>query len=134
MACQKIKLLSWVRFKFEFSNFLNFNLFKLLAIPLLPIQVILSFGISRFTTGRFPMSFYMKAYQLRLFCSVLLIAVVYATPKIIVDSQSIPIYYYVGITFVYLLYQVLDFASTLKNCIDNEFYHFVAPFSLYVCG
>lgn len=79
----------------------------LLAIPLLPIQIILSFVISRFTAGRFPMSFYMRAFLFRLFCSILMFSYVYATPLMIGKGESIPLYYYIGITTVYLLYQVI---------------------------
>lgn len=79
------------------------------------------------------MSFYMKAYQMRLFCSVLMMAFVYATPKIIGDSQSIPFYYYVGITFVYLLYQVLECDNT-KIALIMFIVTFLAPLSVNVCS
>lgn len=78
----------------------------LLAIPLLPLQILLSFIISRFTTGRHPMSFYMKAFKLRIFISIFMFLYLYMSPSMIGDGKSIPYYFYIGITSVYVLYQV----------------------------
>jgi hypothetical protein len=96
-----------VRFEINFEKKANFskkNYFT--AIPFLPIQILLAFLISRYTTGRYPMTFYMKAFKLRIGVAILLASYLYMTPKIIGNGDSIPWYYYVGITTVFLLYQV----------------------------
>jgi PAT family acetyl-CoA transporter-like MFS transporter 1 len=37
----------------------------LLAVPLTPLQMILPFVISKYTTGRQPLNIYVKSYPLR---------------------------------------------------------------------
>jgi MFS transporter, PAT family, solute carrier family 33 (acetyl-CoA transportor), member 1 len=80
----------------------------LLSIPLVPVQIILPFVISRFTTGPFPMTFYIKAFPYRLIMTVVIGVFVYATPMMLAGrgGDDIPIYYYVAITSIYLIYQV----------------------------
>lgn len=78
----------------------------LLAIPLLPIQLALPFIISRFTTGKFPMHFYMAAFRIRLIVSVLMAIYVFLTPRMIAgqSSNEISNFYFFGLVMIYLLY------------------------------
>lgn len=76
----------------------------LLSIPMVPLQILLPFIISRYTTGRYPMTFYIKAFPYRLFMTIVIAAFVYATPWMI--SGEVPIYYYVSIVTIYMIYQV----------------------------
>lgn len=77
----------------------------LLAMPLVPVQILLPFIISRYTTGPRPMSFYIKAFPYRLFMTVVIAMFVYLTPKMRVDSDF-PFYYYIIIVCIYMVYQV----------------------------
>ncbi|KAG4068279.1 hypothetical protein HA402_007799 [Bradysia odoriphaga] len=81
----------------------------LLSIPLVPLQILLPFFISRFTTGPHPMTFYIKSFPFRLIMTIVIAAFVYATPSIIVNdgtSKTIPTYFYVIMVTIYMIYQV----------------------------
>lgn len=78
-----------------------------LSIPLVPIQILLPFIISRYTTGKYPMSFYIKAFPYRLILTVVIAAFVYVTPSIIAGrTDDIPAYYYLSIVTIYMIYQI----------------------------
>lgn len=81
----------------------------LLSIPLLPLNILLPFIISRFTNGPYPMTFYMKAFPYRLVMTIVIAVFVYFTPSMITDDgkvNDIPIYFYVAIVSIYMLYQI----------------------------
>lgn len=79
----------------------------LLSIPLFPVQILLPFIISRYTTGKYPMTLYIKSFPYRLILTVLIAAFVYVTPTIIKnDPNNIPAYFYVALVSIYLIYQV----------------------------
>lgn len=78
-----------------------------LSVPLVPLQILLPFVISRYTTGKNPMTFYIKAFPFRLIMTIVIAAFVYATPSILAGRTSdIPIYYYVSIVTIYMIYQL----------------------------
>lgn len=79
----------------------------LLSIPLVPVQILLPFIISRYTTGPFPMRFYIKAFPFRLIMTIVIAGFVYATPFIIEGRLTdIPFFYYAAIVSIYLIYQL----------------------------
>lgn len=79
----------------------------LFSIPLVPVQILLPFVISRYTTGKYPMTFYIKAFPFRLLLTVIIASFVYATPSMIAGrGKDIPAYYYIAIVSIYLIYQV----------------------------
>lgn len=81
----------------------------LLSIPLVPLQILLPFIISRFTTGPYPMTFYMKAFPYRLIMTIIIAVFVYWTPSMIMNDgkvTEIPIYFYVAIVSIYMVYQI----------------------------
>ena len=78
----------------------------MLSIPLIPVQIVLPFIISRFTTGPFPLKFYIKAFPYRLATTVVIAVFVYFTPQMIKGGNDIPNYYFVIIVTIYLIYQV----------------------------
>lgn len=77
----------------------------LLAIPLVPIQLVLPFIISRYTAGPNPMNFFFKAFPYRLFMTIVIAVFVYYTPKMKTDD-GFPFYFYVAIVCIYMVYQV----------------------------
>lgn len=77
----------------------------LLAIPLVPLQLVLPFIISRFTAGPKPMLFYIKSYPYRLMMTIVIALFVFFTPKLKVDD-NFPFYYYAAIVCIYMIYQV----------------------------
>jgi len=66
-----------------------------LSIPQLPLQLLIPFIISKYTTGPKPMSFYLKAFPFRLMMTLVIASFVYATPTMIGGrTDDIPNYYY----------------------------------------
>jgi MFS transporter, PAT family, solute carrier family 33 (acetyl-CoA transportor), member 1 len=78
----------------------------LLSIPLTPVQILLPFIISRFTTGPYPMKFYIGAFPYRLMMTVIIAVFVYYTPQMISGQSEISNYYYAAIVTIYLIYQI----------------------------
>lgn len=84
----------------------------MLAIPLVPLQLLLPLIMSKHITGIYPMNFYIKAIPYRLMLTLVISSIVWATPLIIKGGQSndIPIYYYALLLITYSFYQVFLYA------------------------
>lgn len=78
----------------------------LLAVPLVPLQILLPLVISKYTTGPRPMDVYVKALPYRIVLSVVSSAIVWLTPFTLSESGAVPVYYYVLLLVDYALYQV----------------------------
>lgn len=81
----------------------------LLSIPLLPLQILLPFIISRFTNGPYPMTFYIRSFPYRLIMTIVIAVFVYWTPSMITtdgEANIIPSYFYVAMVLIYMLYQI----------------------------
>jgi PAT family acetyl-CoA transporter-like MFS transporter 1 len=84
----------------------------LLAIPLVPLQILLPLVISKHTTGKYPMNLYIKAVPFRLLLTLGIAMLVWATPLILRGrTHDIPIYYYVMILVIYSFYQIFLYAN-----------------------
>ncbi|XP_049809604.1 acetyl-coenzyme A transporter 1 [Schistocerca nitens] len=77
----------------------------LIAIPLVPLQIILPLVLSKYTVGPRPMDVYLTAIPYRLLCGLIAALLVWITPSFVHDG-SIPIHYYVMVIIVYGLHQV----------------------------
>ena len=83
----------------------------LLAVPLVPLQLLLPLVMSKHITGKYPMNFYIKAIPYRLMLTLVTAAIVWATPLIIRGRfDDIPIYFYVLLLVTYSFYQVFLYA------------------------
>lgn len=78
----------------------------LLAVPLVPLQIILPLVISKYTTGPRPMNVYLKAIPYRIVFSVLASAIVWLAPFTLSAKGEVPTYYYVLLLVNYAFYQV----------------------------
>ena len=78
----------------------------LLAIPMMPLQIILPWIISRYTAGPRPMDVFVKAIPVRLVLCLVMASVVYITPTFKLSDGSFPMSYYGLLIFVYGIYQV----------------------------
>ena len=78
----------------------------LLSIPLIPLQILLPFIISRFTAGPYPLKFYIRAFPFRLLMTIVIAIFVYYTPQMIGGQKEISNYFYITIITIYLIYQV----------------------------
>ena len=79
----------------------------LLAIPMMPLQIVLPWVISRYTAGPRPMDVFVKAIPVRLVLCLVTAAVVFITPNFKLSDGSFPLSYYGLLIFVYGIYQVL---------------------------
>ena len=78
----------------------------LLAVPMIPLQILLPWVISKYTTGPKPMDVYLKAFPCRLLMGLVFTLVVHITPDFMNSDGSFPLYYYGLLLFVYALHQV----------------------------
>ncbi|XP_044727688.1 acetyl-coenzyme A transporter 1 [Chrysoperla carnea] len=93
-----------------------------LAVPLIPLQIILVFIISKWTSGPRPMDVYVKAIPPRLLFGFVAMALVWVTPYVIVDGH-IPIYFFVIILLIYACHQIF------MNCMFVAIMAFFAKIS-----
>lgn len=77
----------------------------LLAIPLIPLQLILPLAVGRYTNGPRPMDVYLKAIPYRIIMATVATGLAYITPYI-VRGGAVPAYYYVLLITSYAIYQV----------------------------
>lgn len=78
----------------------------LLAVPLVPLQIILPLVVSKYTTGPKPMEVYLKAYPYRMIFAIFATAIVWLTPFTIGSDGVVPVYLYVILIVNYAFYQV----------------------------
>lgn len=78
----------------------------LLAIPLTPLQILLPFFISRYTTGQKPLNIYMVSYPFRLLLGLVMAVFVYFTPNFQNPDKTFPWYFYVSAVGIYAIHQV----------------------------
>lgn len=79
----------------------------LLAIPLVPLQIVLPLIISKHTAGKNPMNIYIKAVPWRLLLTLCIALFVWGTPMMLQgQTTDIPYYYYVIILVIYSFYQI----------------------------
>ncbi|XP_063228297.1 acetyl-coenzyme A transporter 1 [Bacillus rossius redtenbacheri] len=77
----------------------------LMAIPMVPLQIILPLVISKYTTGPRPMDVFIAAYPYRLCFGVVAAFIVWITP-ILVQDGVVPLYYYGLLLVSYWFHQV----------------------------
>ena len=78
----------------------------MLAIPMIPLQILLPVAISRYTVGPKPMDVFLGAIIPRLLMGLVYAGVVYITPGFIGEDGNPSVTFYVMILTVYALHQV----------------------------
>ncbi len=78
----------------------------MLAVPLIPVQILLPVLVSRRTTGPRPMDVYLKAFLPRLLFGLVYAWLVWATPSFALEDGSFPMSYYGLIIFIFVAHQV----------------------------
>nr|CAG4646189.1 EOG090X04K8 [Macrothrix elegans] len=78
----------------------------LLAVPLVPLQIILPLLISRYTAGPRPMQVFLKAIPYRLMFGFVYAGLVWITPKFQSEDGQFPFYYYILVLIIYAIHQV----------------------------
>ncbi|XP_072474765.1 acetyl-coenzyme A transporter 1 [Notamacropus eugenii] len=77
----------------------------LLAVPMVPLQIILPLIISKYTAGPQPLNVFYKAMPYRLLLGLEYALMVWWTPKI-AHQGGFPIYYYIIVLLSYALHQI----------------------------
>lgn len=77
----------------------------LLAIPVIPLQLVLPIVIGKYTNGPRPMDLYLRAIPYRILLASIATLIAYATPYLI-SGGEVPVYYYVLLIISYGCYQV----------------------------
>ncbi|CAG0922692.1 unnamed protein product [Notodromas monacha] len=78
----------------------------MLAVPLVPLQIILPVMISKYTAGPKPMEVLLKAMPMRLMFGFVFAFVVWVTPWFEVSKGTFAWYYYALLLAVYMMHQV----------------------------
>ena len=79
---------------------------------MIPLQILLPWIISKYTSGPKPMNVYLYAFPCRLLIGLVLAGLVYVTPNFKLEDESFPVYYYGLVLFIYALHQVRFFSLT----------------------
>ncbi|XP_008550015.1 acetyl-coenzyme A transporter 1 [Microplitis demolitor] len=77
----------------------------LMAVPLIPMQIILSCVVSKYTSGPRPMDIYLKAMPWRLAFGLVATFLVWITPSFVTNGE-VPLYYVIIIVLLYAIHQV----------------------------
>ncbi|XP_063772185.1 acetyl-coenzyme A transporter 1 [Pseudophryne corroboree] len=77
----------------------------LLAVPIVPLQILLPLIISKYTAGPKPLNIFHKAMPFRLIMGLEFAFLVWWTPKVSHDG-GFPIYYYAALLLSYALHQI----------------------------
>lgn len=78
----------------------------LLAVPMVPLQIVLPWAISRITCGPRPLDILIKAYPYRLLFGLIFPLIVYWTPTVKLEDGTFPFYYYGVLVFIYAIHQI----------------------------
>ena len=79
--------------------------FALMAVPMIPLQILLPLAISKYTVGPRPMDVYIMAMPYRLAFGLVAAVLVYVTPYIVTGGH-VPAYYFIVLIALYLIHQV----------------------------
>lgn len=77
----------------------------LLAVPMVPLQILLPVVISKYTAGPRPLDVFYKAFPFRLIIGLVYALLVWWTPSVRHDG-GFPLYYYATVLLIYALHQV----------------------------
>nr|CAG4646977.1 EOG090X04K8 [Megafenestra aurita]SVE92332.1 EOG090X04K8 [Megafenestra aurita] len=78
----------------------------LLAVPLVPLQIVLPLFISRYTAGPRPMQVFINAIPYRLMFGFIYAGLVWVTPRFQMEDGQFPFYYYALVVILYAIHQV----------------------------
>lgn len=77
----------------------------MLSIPMIPVKIILTLFLTRFTVGPRPMNIWLISFPLRLLFCLLMVLLVFVTPMFILEDGGFPTHYYVLVIGVMALHR-----------------------------
>ncbi|XP_028276214.1 acetyl-coenzyme A transporter 1 isoform X2 [Parambassis ranga] len=84
----------------------------LLAVPMVPLQILLPLVISKYTAGPRPLDVFYKAFPFRLLIGLEYALLVWWTPTV-KQEGGFPVYYYAVVLLSYALHQVWHYCAAL---------------------
>jgi len=81
-----------------------------LSIPMIPVKVITTFVVTKFTVGKKPFNAYIYSYPFRLLLCLGLVALVYIAPLMKQEDDSFPAYFYALIIAVFAIHRAVVYA------------------------
>jgi len=78
----------------------------MLAIPMVPLQIVLPWVISKYTSGPRPLDVWVKAIPARLVMGLVMMGLVWITPNFKQESGEFPLAYYCLVILLYAIHQV----------------------------
>ncbi|KAK3609670.1 hypothetical protein CHS0354_035955 [Potamilus streckersoni] len=91
----------------------------LFTVPMVPIEIILTLIISKFTAGPRPMDIYLKAMHYRILVELLYVFVVWLSHRVQETTGHFPLYFYGLILASYALHQV----TVCGMCVAQVAFH-----------
>lgn len=82
----------------------------MLSIPMIPVKILITLFLTRYTVRPRPMNVFMTAYPVRLFLCLMLVLLVWVTPMFVLDDGGFPTHYYVFVIGVFALHRVAIYA------------------------
>ncbi|CAB0010652.1 unnamed protein product [Nesidiocoris tenuis] len=87
----------------------------ILAVPLVPLQIILPVFITKMNNPRRPMDLFLKAYPYRLAFNLVGVLFVYVTPLLIKNNEDIPYYFYISLVAILAVHQISTSAMFVQQ-------------------
>jgi PAT family acetyl-CoA transporter-like MFS transporter 1 len=82
----------------------------MLAIPMIPVKIILTLFVTKFTVGPRPMNVWLISFPFRLFLCLAFVLLVFLTPMFVLDEGGFPTHYYALVIGVFALHRASLFA------------------------
>nr|XP_005987354.1 PREDICTED: acetyl-coenzyme A transporter 1 isoform X2 [Latimeria chalumnae] len=90
----------------------------LLAVPMVPLQILLPLIISKYTAGPRPLDIFYKAMPFRLLMGLVFALLVWWTPRV-KHEGGFPIYYYAAVVLCYALHQIAFYSMYVAAMAFN---------------
>ncbi|CAF1293845.1 unnamed protein product [Rotaria sordida] len=87
----------------------------LLAIPLTPLEILLPFFISKYTTGKKPLNIFANSHPFRLLLGIIIALFVYFTPSFQNYNKTFPWYYYALAILIISIQQIFVYSMFVSQ-------------------
>ncbi|CAF1580397.1 unnamed protein product [Rotaria sp. Silwood1] len=87
----------------------------LLAIPMTPLEILLPFFISKYTTGQKPLNVFARSHPFRLLLGIIMALFVYFTPSFQNYNKTFPWYYYTLAIIIFSIQQIFVYSMFVSQ-------------------
>lgn len=82
----------------------------MLALPMIPVKILFTLFITRYTVGPRPMNVWLASFPFRLLLCLAMALLVYVTPMIMLEDGGFPTFYYVIVIAVFAIHRITLYA------------------------